>query len=105
MKVAGGWRIIAQCMSNGFMPPILLASVPSALRYSAAVGMNGLLELENTSAATNRATMTCATPRATNVRSSCARLRRHACTATKAEMSHVHNSSDPWRPAHTALTR
>ena len=105
MKVAGGCKIMAQCMSSGFMPPILLTSVPSGLRYSAAVAMNGLLEAENTSVAVNRATTISVTPRAAHVRSSLARRRACAWAAPKAAMSHVQSSSEPWRPAHTALTR
>ncbi len=56
MKFAGGCKIIAQCMSSGFMPPILLTIVPSWFSYSAAVAMNGLLEAENTSVSVKRAT-------------------------------------------------
>ena len=96
---------MAQCMSNGFMPPILDASVPSALRYSAAVAINGLLDAEKTSVAVNSATTISVTPRAAHVSSSLAWRRRYAWAAANAEMSHVHNKSEPWRPAHTALTR
>ena len=95
---------MAQCISNGFMPPMVPARVPSALRNSGAVAIKGLLDSENTRVAANSATMICATPRAALERSSVTRMRRHATTLAKTEMSQVHSRSDPWRPAHTADT-
>ena len=54
------------------MPPILDTRVPSALRYSAAVAINGLLDAEKTSVAVNNATTISVTPRAAHVSSSLA---------------------------------
>ena len=54
------------------MPPILDTRVPSALRYSAAVAINGLLDAEKTSVAVNSATTISVTPRAAHVSSSLA---------------------------------
>ena len=87
------------------MPPIGATSEPSAFRYSAAVGRNGLFDSESTSVAANRATTTSVTPSATEDRSSVARMRRQATAAPYSEMSQVHRRSEPWRPAHTAETR
>ena len=63
------------------MPPTCCASVPSAFRYSEAVGMKGLLESEKTSVQRKSATMTSVTPRATEERSSVTCMRFHATTA------------------------
>ena len=86
------------------MPPILPASVPSALRNSAAVAMNGLLDSENTSVAAKSATMICATASALLDRSSVACMRFHATTLPNTEINQVHSRSEPCRPAQTADT-